>query len=335
MQAIISEEEQAHIYSCLLVGNNEFAKIKKSLAKLNREDQKVDDEIAINADLRRKFNPRAEEEARERERAKHEAGQLDLEDQIQSETGGRTRLRKAVDGDQQNTESDTGATDEALRDGLLLRDRLVLMSDIRGWNAEERAAAIAWANNDLWEEAIEPDCVERVAITQERCDALTKAGPYTCRSIPEGADEAEMVVVLIPGGIVNGEPNEDEVDSQYTDGVEAEIKCARLNRTHMRLGDMPVDQVGRWLAAGPWSIQGQLERQEGQDAAYVADRWYVVDVANEERELAEGEEDARFTAARYNRNLAGREADGSWKEPPPPRVSGEEVEAIKAAVEAE
>jgi hypothetical protein len=83
MQLVIDEAEQAHIYSCLLVGGQEFSKVKKSLAKLNRDDASIDEELSLNAKLRREFNPRAEEEARERERAKRDPAQIALDEEIE------------------------------------------------------------------------------------------------------------------------------------------------------------------------------------------------------------------------------------------------------------
>jgi hypothetical protein len=83
VQLIISEEQQLHVYACLQAGGEAFAKAKKSLAKVNREDPWIDGELTLNAELRRIFNPRAEEEAREAERAKRgDADQMTIGDEL-------------------------------------------------------------------------------------------------------------------------------------------------------------------------------------------------------------------------------------------------------------
>lgn len=83
MQLVISEEQQLHVYACLQAGGEAFSKAKKSLAKVNREDPWIDGELTLNAELRRIFNPRAEEEAREAERAKRgDSDQMTIGDEL-------------------------------------------------------------------------------------------------------------------------------------------------------------------------------------------------------------------------------------------------------------
>lgn len=325
MHVILSEEEQAHLYSCLLVGNGEFAKIKKSLAKLNREDEKVDDEINLNAALRRQFNPRAEQEAREEaERKRASREQLDITDQMASsgETGGGNKAGQTVKLSLVG-EEDIPPTDEALRDSLLLSGHLVLLADIRRWTSSEREQVVKFLTDvTLWVPGAEtdvPGCVDAVAITQERCDELTRVGPYTTKSLPEGADDSTSVLIILPPET----PDDSEmIEGEYLDGVEAEIQCARLNRDLLRQGDMDDALVTRWLIAGPWEVTS------------IEDKWYAITNDSQDRERADSEVHARAIAARYNRTLAGRENDGSWKEPPPPRLSEDAAQEIDAAVEA-
>lgn len=318
MQAIISEDEQNHIYSCLLAGGKEFEKVKKSLAKLNREDKKVDDEIELNAKLRREFNPRAEEEARERERAKRDPAQMDIADVAGSsgETGGATRTRLAIVG-----EDERQWTDLELRDGLMECDRMVLLSDIRGWTSSERDASARFigmclARQGEDSEPDEPEHLGLFALTEERVDFLNRAGPWRCVGNPDDADDAETTKIVRDDEITG------EVYAEFTDGVEAEVKCARLNREFIKNDGMDDALAGRWFGAGPWSAVGEGEK------------WYVVLEVDGVKEQATSEEDAHMTAARYNRSVAGREDDGSWREPPL-KLTEEQVQEVRAAAGAE
>lgn len=328
----ISEDEQAHIYSCLLVGNAEFQKIKKSLAKLNREDQKVDDEIALNAVLRKRFNPRAEEKARAKERAKTDPAQTSIDDEIRrsgssGETGGGhpagERVEVHIGATVVNVADgeEVPPTDEIIRDNLVACDRFVLLADIRGWTSSDRDAAVKYANAfDMFDPESRglpvPDCIELVAITNDRMDELVRTGPFTLRGLPIGSEDPTTTVVLIPDA---GDDPNDIIDGEYVDEQEAEIRCARVNRTFILNRPMDPDHVTRWIVAGPWSIVSEGEK------------WYVVlgseDDLWEEKERVATMEEADIVASHYN--MAHWEKLGHNAPP----IASDSVQDIKAAAE--
>lgn len=339
MKCELDEVQAGHIYSALGVAGNEWQKVKKSLAKLNKEDPTIDAEIALNAHLRRLFNPKADEEARAAEQKKRDAAQLDLTDPnytgSSGETGGgakagetfKTKLR--LEGSEEKA-----PTDEELRDALLLADRMILLADIRGWTSSERDAAVRYASAptetvDRKIDAEEPECVGLVALSQKRVDELNKAGPHfieedfsTEKAIAEDEPTSYKIVLpadgLIPKLIV----------AEVVDGVEAEVKCARLNRDLIKHADMDAKTAIGWLGAGPWSVMGEPAGiVEGEPNV---DRWFVVH--DEQKERATSLEDANYTAAKYNRTIAGRDSDGNWREPPV-TITEDAAQEIKAAAE--
>lgn len=338
MKCELDEVQAGHIYSALGVAGNEWQKVKKSLAKLNKEDPTIDAEIALNAHLRRLFNPKAEEEARVAEQKKRDAAQLDLTDPnytgSSGETGGgapagetfKTKLR--LEGSEEKV-----PTDEELRDVLLLADRMVLLSDIRGWTSSERDAAVRYANvamND--DKGEEPECVGLVALSHERIEELNKGGPHLIVEMfsTQGAahqDEPSSYKIMLLGSVVDGQPTSTEV-IELVDGVEAEVKCARLNRDFIKHADMDAKTAIGWLGAGPWSVMGEPAGiVEGEPNV---DRWFVVH--DEQKERATSLEDANYTAAKYNRTIAGRDSDGNWREPPV-TITEDAAQEIKAAAE--
>jgi hypothetical protein len=294
MELRIDEQEQNHIYSCLLVGNAEFGKVKKSLAKLNREDDQIDEEITLNAKLRRIFNPNAEEEARERARSKDPA-QMDLTEAGSSgETGGGIPAGQTF-----KLKTPADMTNEELRDALLELGLAVQLDTIEAWvdddwerdvNAveswiEQSRAAVA-SGEPLPDE---PMLLARDAMPVSRLQELLAAGPWRAQENP--SDD-------VGGTVFNVIRNVDDmldVDSSTDDKLDAEIRAARLNRGALLVADMSDDEVLEWSAKGPWSVAGDGDG-EGDNF------WHIV--AGTQREECESELDAIGRAARYNRSIA-------------------------------
>jgi len=297
MQLQIDENEQAHIYSCLLVGNQEFGKIKKTLAKLNREDASIDHEIALNAKLRREFNPRAEDEARERSR-KNDPAQLDITDAVSSgETGGGNGTGETFS----LTTPDT-MTDDDLRDALLAIGLVVSLADIGTFESAEFAAVAEWVGHVVAANTIggtipdEPEVLALNSTSVARLVELLACGPYV---VVEEIDEDSTPFFEVQDSTYTGDDDEAALDSQHDDRLDAELRAARLNLNALRTSHMSTDDVDRWADAGPWSAS---EHPMG---------WAIV--AGKEREECDSMEDARGRAARYNRQIAER-GDGSAPE---------------------
>lgn len=306
MVLLLTEEQQAHVYSCLLAGGKVWAQMKKGREKLELPTEQEDRELELNASLRMQLNPRAEELARARERK--DPNQQDWTDPnvtgSSGETGGGHPAGEVVklrlDGES------TDPTDENLRDALLLRDDLVLLADIASWTSTERDRVVRYLNG----EPEAPEMLDLVRLTAERVDALAAIGPYIVRRNLAAGDvfgsTPESYTVLIP---------EDEsierlevVFGEYTDDVDAEVKAARLNRELIKHMDIADDVVERWVAAGPWSWEVVLAGSDT-DAA-----WSVTHDKVSERALSK--EDAERTAAKYNRTIAGKDKFGEWRTPP-------------------
>lgn len=313
MQITIDEREQAHLYSCLLVGNAEFLKVKKSLAKLNREDEAIDDEIARNAELRRIFNPRAEEEARERSRAK-DPSQMDLTEAGSSgETGGGTPAGQTF-----SLKTPAEMTDDELRDALLAIGFTVSLEDLENWPQEEFEAVAAWAGevvaariNDC---AVpdEPECLAVRAMSNERVAELLAAGPYTVTDASEEVGRPSFDV-----SIPETDAEEALVDDSFDDKIDAELRAARLNLNALRTSDMSEKDVQAFAAAGPWGIV-----LEGEN--------YFI-VAGTQRETCDSEADAFGRAARYNRSIAQRKEVDEWANEPQRVVPSEDADVPVAA----
>lgn len=300
MQLVIDEQEQAHIYSCLLVGNAEFGKVKKSLAKLNREDDQIDDEINLNAKLRRIFNPRAEEEARERARSKDPA-QMDLTEAGSSgETGGGIPAGQTF-----SLNTGPAKTAAEIRDALLELGIAVQLDSIElefgdetegGWTEDQKSEVVSWieaaraaqANSEAIPDA--PEVVERDGVTVSRMNELLAAGPFSVHEVT-GDD------------IVNGQPFEvqregaETIDSAFADKLDAQIEAAYLNRLELRRADMSDDEIAEWAGKGPWEAKVFVLSDDGNDV----DEWYIA--AGTQREVCEDEADAMGRAARYNRSI--------------------------------
>lgn len=323
MQLVIDEEQQEHLYGCLLAGNSEWKGVQKKLAKLNREDDSVERALSVNAGLRKLLNPKAAEEALEAERKKSDPTQLSIEDQPASsgETGGGHPPGEVVKLSLMGKGPEDPPTNEALRDLLLEVDCLILLSDIRGFSNEERTTVVDYAHKvidfmnspaDDTDAPALPDFLEAIALTKERAEQLNRDGSYKIVENAPGDEEPTEFKVV-------GDPSEELV---FVDPVEAEIKCARLNRQAIKSADMPADLVQKWLAAGPWSVEAEQRDR--------IDYWFVV--FDGQKEGADTQADAEATAARYNRSVAGRDEEGNWREPPV-RLAEDAVQEIKAAAE--
>lgn len=333
----LSEEEHAHLYACLLVGNGELQSVKKKLTKLNREDPWVDGQVELNVALRRRFNPRAEEEAREAERRRTDPAQTTIDDEMRSsgETGGRTRKKKdkvagsiapAPEGVAVDiiADGDAPPTDQVLRDNLIFADRMVLLSDIRGWTSSDRDAVLEYTRDfdPMSDVLVEPDCLRACAMSQERVDYFVHLGPWKTRLDGDDDDTASTILFLPP---INDDDQE-LIEGEYPDGTEAEILCARKNREIVLESYMEDALVTPWFAVGPWTIVGH-------GPVDAISRWSVVHLGEDEVEPVQDEATARGRAARYNRQLACRNEDGSWPAPPIHHVTDDSVQDIKSAIE--
>lgn len=84
MQLQIDETQQQHIYISLKEGETAFKRARKTAEHLGLPVEQIDEQIKTNKDLRRIFNPQAEEEAWEKKRKKNgerepNPNQLDIE----------------------------------------------------------------------------------------------------------------------------------------------------------------------------------------------------------------------------------------------------------------
>jgi len=316
MQLVIDEREQAHIYSCLLVGNAEFAKIKKSLAKLNREDDTIDEEIDLNAKLRREFNPRAEEEAREKSRV-NDPAQLDIEDAGSSgETGG---MRRTVKG--------PGLMNHVeLRDALLDLRLAVPVDELGALGPADFAALVEWvgmvvaAQNGAGRIPDEPAALA-ASIPLDRLEQLLAAGPW--RVEEEMGDDGPFWAVIdsrIPADAAEG-----EYSDWYDFKVDAEIRAARLNRTELQRSDMAADEEYAWVATGPWQVVGAID---GESESYAI-------VAGREREQCDSHAEAFSRAARYNRSIAQRQQEAAEPARLAQAIADQETEAALVAEHAD
>lgn len=286
----IDENEQRHIYSCLLVGGQEFQKVKKSLAKLNREDDAIDEELTLNAKLRREFNPRAEEEARERARAK-DPTQLDLEEAASSgETGG---MRSTVRG--------PGVLDAIdLFDALWNGGFAVGLPDVEDWSIEQRGAVQEWLGQVVAAHTIGgtipemPEPMLDVTWSVERVHELLALGPYR---VEEAVNDEQIGTGFEVGrdGMVDDVASF-IVDDVYADERAAEIRAAALNVRVLQTADMSDEDVERFAALGPWEA---VDADDG-----VGMTFFVR--AGTQTEFCESMADALGRAARYNRSIAER-----------------------------
>lgn len=296
----LDEQEQAHVYSCLLVGNGEFLKVNKSLAKLNRTDDAIDEELQRNAKLRKIFNPRAEEEAR----AKEDPRQLTIDDEASSsgETGGSTKARLTTP---------PAPTDVELRDSLLGIGLAVSLADIRAFTAEQREAVVTWlgqvvaANTIGGSIAEEPDVIIETAISVERLQELLDEAPIT---IQVNGEECFEVINTETGSVLD----------TLVDHTDAQLRAARIYLRSIRDADMSDADVDEWALTGPWFTHEVVEGKH-------------VIRAGAETEICADAADAKARAARYNRTIAGNE----WRDAKPVRVTDDAVQAIKAAEEHE
>lgn len=301
MQLVIDEQEQGHVYTCLLVAGEKFGKAKKDLEKLDMDVAAIEEQLGINAKLKRIFNPRAEEEARAKDRAKTDPAQIDLTDVGSSgETGGGIPAG-------QTFKLHTGAelTDEELRDALIELGMAVMLQDVVSWSDDEAhaarefvdAARSALANQEPVPDY--PECVYRDGTAVARLAELLAAGPY--RAEPS-ANEDQALAEWNVGrdGVVDGVESF-IVDDIYGDKLDAELRAARLNRTELQRADMTDDEILEWGAKGPWGAGARVDGEDGE----VHD-WYIV--AGTQREACESELEAMGRAARYNRSIAQRPA---------------------------
>jgi hypothetical protein len=299
MQLTIDESEQTHIYSCLLVGNVEFGKVKKSLAKLNREDDQIDEEIALNAKLRRIFNPRAEEEARAKSR--NDPAQLDIDVASSGETGGGILAGQTV-----KLNTGPATTLEEVRDGLLELGIAVMLDVIDDeWSDEEFAAAGAYveaqraliAAGESPVDGLAPECVERDGMGVARLRELLAVGPYRV----EAAETEDIGTEYEVGkdGVVDG-VDSFLVEDVLADKLDAEIRAARLNRTELQRADLSDDEITEWGMKGPWMAVEELHENPDEN------EWIVA--AGTQKDVCESKDEAYGRAARYNRSIAERSA---------------------------
>lgn len=323
MRPILDEEQQAHVYSCLLAGGKVWQSMKKNREKLELPTQQEDRELELNAKLRMMFNPKAEEIAREKERKDPRQQDFTAGEGIPSsgETGGGHPPGETFKAKLRLNGAEIEPNDTELRDALLLRDRLVLITDIAEWSPEDRQQVIAWASaHQAWTEADvkgdepeEPECLGLVAFTERRVEGLVDEGPYTLHyTFPdEGDGPATSAKVYIP----EDEATErlEVVFGEYPDTVEAEIKAARLNQAFQRSGEMTPDELLRWLHTGPWEAVGRGDAvdtgTEIGNTETKPNRWYVVEPESIQKERVADRDTARATAARYNRTIAGDGAE--------------------------
>jgi hypothetical protein len=310
-QWILDDAQQGHIYGALLLASAHWGKIAKDLAKVQRTEDHVDEELEINRELRRLFNPNPGTEGDDAEDT--DGDQMDLDDELEGgvETGGSTKTRVTTP---------PALTDEQMRDQLLDLGHHVALGSLRGLGKGGRHVIETWmgqvvaAHTGAGTVPDEPLELHDISMPVEAAQAWLAEGPFTV--IDRSASDE--------GPVFDVEDTRDHsVKLTLVDPLDAGLAAARENRNVVRNADLTADEVNTWAFKGPWNVvdlgDGKMQIEAGKEVEKQSD-WSF--------------DDACRAAARYNRSIAARADRDEWTEPTPVYVDDDAAQEIKAATEA-
>lgn len=326
MQLVIDEQEQEHIYVCLKAGKKDFAKAKKQLELLAQPTQHIEEAIELNQRLARSFNPKSEEEARAASR-KRDPAQMDLEDQVRAHARRLERRKRTLnetDGVPEWAPAGEPLSDYELQTKLGDGDCYVRTEDLAGWTSSEREIAYDFARRggakgvptgDGWPGGTPPH-VAAVALRDHELDALIATGPYR---VDEETREGDVVWYVVGRDDPNN-PDEYERDSEFDNDIDADVRAARLNQGLLPETSMTDEALGKLQDLGIGDGAAPAETP--------------TDVERESMAAPSAGYPSTETTEKKTRGGKKPKKPDAWTSEAPVRVSEDQVQAVRAAVEA-